>query len=46
MTFEYFAPVLHVIGYLAACAIYGMLLVMVGRAGWSRDGGAPVNFAR
>ena len=36
MTFEYFAPVLHVIGYLAACAIYGMLLVMVGRAGWSK----------
>ena len=36
MTFEYFAPVLHVIGYLAACAIYGMLLVMVWRAGWSK----------
>ena len=35
MTFEYFAPVLHVIGYLTACAIYGMLLVMVWRAGWT-----------
>lgn len=35
MTFQNFAPVLHVIGFLAASAIYGMLLVMCGRAGWS-----------
>lgn len=36
MTFQDFAPVLHLMGYLAACAIYGMLLVMVWRAGWSK----------
>ncbi len=35
MTFQDFVPVLHVIGFLAASAIYGMLLVMCGRAGWS-----------
>jgi len=35
LSFPDFVPVLHVMGYLAACAIYGMLLAMVWRAGWS-----------